>query len=91
MPNNPHIPTRIADIYYTLGGQQNLTYAKKYYSFVLSIQEGNIRALWGLKNTLLALKDLGKLDSGADSELATLIDKRLTQVYNSTENKEYLA
>lgn len=58
-PKNPHIPTRMADIYLTLGGRDNLVLAKKYYSFVVNIQQSNMRALWGLKHTLDQLAELG--------------------------------
>lgn len=48
---------RLAELYYTDGGKANLAIAAKYYSYVISRNPTNPRALWGLFRTLTAQKD----------------------------------
>lgn len=81
MPDNVHIVTRIADIYYTLGGADNYNYAKKYYSFVLQVMPGNMRAMWGLRNTLKAIHSLKK-ENDTDKKLLVAVQSKIEGVYS---------
>lgn len=81
IPDNLHIVTRIAELYYTLGGEDNYNYAKKYYSFVLQVMPKNMRATWGLRNSLFALESLSK-SSEVDKKLLQIVKKKIEDVYN---------
>lgn len=83
IPDNLHIVTRIAELYYTLAGEDNYNYAKKYYSFVLQVMPKNMRAMWGLRNSLLALESLGKA-SETDTKLLEITKKKIQEVYTGS-------
>lgn len=57
-PDNDYYFLRLAELYYTDGGKQNLATAVKYFSYVVSRNPANPRALWGLWRSLSAQKDL---------------------------------
>lgn len=57
-PDNDYYFLRLAELYYTDGGKQNLATAAKYYSYIISRNPQNPRALWGLYRTLYAQRDL---------------------------------
>jgi cytochrome c-type biogenesis protein CcmH/NrfG len=56
-PDNDYYFLRLAELYYTDGGKSNLATAAKYFSYVVSRNPQNHRALWGLYRSLLAQKD----------------------------------
>jgi hypothetical protein len=56
-PENDFYFVRLAELYYTDGGKANLATAVKYYSYVISRNPANLRALWGLWRSLVAQKD----------------------------------
>jgi cytochrome c-type biogenesis protein CcmH/NrfG len=56
-PDNDYYFLRLAELYYTDGGKPNLATAAKYFSYVVSRNPQNHRALWGLYRSLLAQKD----------------------------------
>lgn len=63
-PENINNMMRIGELYYTIGnGVENLNLARKYFSFILSVDEKNYRASWNLKQVTTVLiaqkKDLG--------------------------------
>lgn len=51
-PENDYYFLRLAELYHTDGGKQNLAVATKYYSYVVSRNPNNVRALWGLWRNL---------------------------------------
>jgi hypothetical protein len=66
--------------------------SKKYFSFVLLNQEENVRALWGLKYTCLALKDAGEDESAAATtdKLLSLVEEKTKAAYNHLKTKDYI-
>ena len=56
-PENHYYFLRLAELYYTDGGKQNIQVAVKYFSYVISKNPQNPRALWGLYRSLHSLKD----------------------------------
>lgn len=60
-PDNEHYSVRLAELYVTQGGKENLKNAVKYYSHVITRSPKNIRALWGLHRVLTSMGD--KIDS----------------------------
>lgn len=56
-PDNDYYFIRLAELYFTDGGKANLATAVKYYSYVVSRNPTNPRALWGLWRALQAQKD----------------------------------
>ena len=56
-PENDYYFLRLAELYYTDGGKQNLAVAVKYYSYAVSRNPNNVRALWGLWRALHAQKE----------------------------------
>eukprot|EP00919_Chromeraceae_sp_WS-2016_P072751 GHVR01172006.1.p1 GENE.GHVR01172006.1~~GHVR01172006.1.p1 ORF type:complete len:134 (+),score=6.04 GHVR01172006.1:3101-3502(+) len=56
-PENDYYFIKLAELYFTLGGKTNISVAIKYYSYVISKQPKNIRALWGLHRSLLSMGD----------------------------------
>lgn len=65
-PENEHYTIKLAELYVTQGGKQNLKHAIKYYSHVISRSPKNVRALWGLYRVLVSMGD------NIDTELAEL-------------------
>jgi ER membrane protein complex subunit 2 len=65
-PENDYYFLRLAELYYTDGGKANLATAVKYFSYVVSRNPKNPRALWGLYRSLWAQKE--QLDEN-DKEL----------------------
>lgn len=57
VPDNDYYFLRLAELYYTDGGKNQLATAHKYFAYVVSRNPQNPRALWGLLRTLLALQD----------------------------------
>ena len=51
-PNDMRIFIKLGQLYFTQGTTPKLEIAKKYFSFVLTNQQDNLRALHGLKNVL---------------------------------------
>jgi cytochrome c-type biogenesis protein CcmH/NrfG len=60
-PDNEHYSVRLAELYVTQGGKENLKHAVKYYSHVITRSPKNIRALWGLYRVLTSMGD--KIDA----------------------------
>lgn len=56
-PDNDYYFLRLAELYYTDGGKHNIATAVKYFSYVVSRNPSNPRALWGLWRSLSAHKD----------------------------------
>jgi hypothetical protein len=56
-PDNDYYFLRLAELYYTDGGKPNLVTAVKYFSYVVSRNPCNPRALWGLWRSLSLQKD----------------------------------
>jgi len=56
-PDNDHYTLRLAELYVTLGGKNDIKHAIKYYSHVITRSPKNMRALWGLYRVLQALGD----------------------------------
>ncbi len=56
-PENDHYTVKLAELYVTLGGKDNLKHAVKYYSHVISRSPNNLRALWGLYRVLHTMGD----------------------------------
>jgi cytochrome c-type biogenesis protein CcmH/NrfG len=57
-PDNDYYFIRLAELYYTDGGKENLKNAVKYYSYVVSRNPHNARALWGLWRSLWVQREL---------------------------------
>lgn len=53
-PDNDYYFLRLAELYFTEGGKDNIKTAVKYYSYVVSRNPNNARALWGLWRGLWA-------------------------------------
>ena len=70
---------KLAELYYTLGGKDNLNHSIKYFSYVISRFPNNIRALWGLYRTLNALGD--KIDQ-SNVELKQLCEDSIHKQYS---------
>ena len=69
-PENDYYFLRLAELYYTDGGKANSATAVKYFSYVISRNPKNPRALWGLYRSLL---QCGNLDE-TDQELLDVIE-----------------
>jgi len=54
-PHNHHFLIKYAEILYTLGGIDNLRLAKKYFAYALEICNFNIKALYGLCMSIIAI------------------------------------
>jgi hypothetical protein len=91
-PNNLHIMAKIAELHYTLGRKENLKVAKKYFSFILLKQDHNVRALWGLKYTCLALQSEKEEEKDAEvtKKLLDLVEERAKKIYSHHETKAYI-
>lgn len=63
-PECAHFHARLADVYYSIGGQEHLLSARRHYTLSLNRQSAkvNLRALYGLMATCRALLLLGGLD-----------------------------
>ena len=57
-PDNDYYFLRLAELYYTDGGKPNLATAVKYFSYIISRNPKNPRALWGLYRSLHVQRDL---------------------------------
>lgn len=55
-------------------------------------QEENVRALWGLKYTCLALKEAGEDEDSAatTNKLLELVEEKTKAAYNHLRTKDYL-
>lgn len=56
-PENLNYYVKLGELLYSTKTQENLEIAKKYFSFVI-LKESNLRALYGLKQTLVSLSKL---------------------------------
>ena len=56
-PENDYYFLHLAELYYTDGGKANIAIAVKYFSYVISRNPKNPRALWGLYRSLWTLRD----------------------------------
>ena len=63
-PECAHFHARLADVYYSIGGQEHLLSARRHYTLSLNRQTAkvNLRALYGLMAACRALSLLGDLD-----------------------------
>lgn len=48
-PDNPHYPTRYAEILYSIGGPDNIKTARKYFGLAIKLKATHLRALYGLQ------------------------------------------
>lgn len=79
-PENIPNMIRIAELYYTKGrSEDNLTYARKYFCFVLTCDQNNYRALYGLKQTCKILLSLKK-DNSIALELLQWAEKKIKEI-----------
>ena len=68
---------KLGELYFTLGSAGNWVISKKYFSHVLLQQSDNLRALYGLKNTLKFLIEANEKPSKADLKLQKQVLSRL--------------
>ena len=68
---------KLGELYFTLGSPGNWVISKKYFSHVLLQQSDNLRALYGLKNTLKFLIEGNEKPSKADLKLQKQVLSRL--------------
>ena len=79
-PDNIANMIRIAELYYTKGRtEENLTYARKYFCFVLTCDPSNYRALHGLKQTCKILLGLKK-DNSVSVELLDFANRKIKEI-----------
>jgi len=89
-PKNFHYYIKVAEILYTIGGADNLTLAKHYYSLVISYQPKNVSALFGLTQTCKTIEKLKKGDQN-NKVLLDLTTKTLKNVYSKSKSSDLFA
>lgn len=90
-PQNYNHHRRIAEVYYTIGGEQNLVAAKRYFAAAVDMSTGrDVRSLYGIALCTAALKKFEKKggsgsggadDKGSHPELCAAACERLEQQY----------
>ncbi|KAF7277817.1 hypothetical protein GWI33_009233 [Rhynchophorus ferrugineus] len=79
-PHNHLLHQRYADIKYTQGGIENFEQAKSYYSQALRMNPKNMRALYGLYLTTLALSTSSKSSVQKKKESSKMAEWTLKQI-----------
>lgn len=78
-PDNDYYFLRLAELYHTNGGKQDLPVATKYFSYVVSRNPHNVRALWGLWRTLWVQRE--SLEE-QDRELMEKVKESISKLYS---------
>ena len=77
-PNDLKIYIKLAELNFTLGSVQKFEISKKYFCYVLTNQEDNLRALYGLQNTLVFTQKMNfDAFSKKDEKLLKLVNKKI--------------
>ena len=80
-PNDARIYIKLAELYFTLGSLPKFEIAKKYFCYVLIHQDDNLRALYGLKNTLEFIEKTSPPKfSGRDKKLLKMVLQKISDL-----------
>ena len=77
---------KLAELHFTIGRPENLILARKYFSFILTINGMALRPLLGLLKTCEMLKSNDKND--INTQIIKVVEKNLKVIYGSTELPE---
>ncbi len=87
-PENDHYMVKLAQLYATLGGKDNVKHAIKYFSHVVSRYPKNTRALWGLYRTLQSQGDKIEADNVELRQVILYLYSYASKRYTSNTAKE---
>jgi len=85
-PLNYHFIIKYAEILYTIGGYDSLKLAKKYFACALELNDGNLKGLYGLCLSIIAIGSTKQGRQEKDTDNTELFDwafARLEQEYSS--------
>jgi tetratricopeptide (TPR) repeat protein len=79
-PNDMRLFIKLGQLYFTLGTNAKLEIARKYFCYVLTNQQDNLRALYGLRNVLEFTGNSANPKTNAQNKkLKMLVEKKLKQ------------
>jgi tetratricopeptide (TPR) repeat protein len=86
-PSNYLYNIKYAEILYSIGGGDNFTLARKYYSKAIALNDkssnNSVRAIWGLLETWKRLESLGrKYQDEVNEELVDMCKDKLGKIYS---------
>jgi tetratricopeptide (TPR) repeat protein len=80
-PNDMRVFTKLGQLYFTQGTQSKMEIAKKYFCYVLTNQQDNLRALYGLKNVLeFTVETANEKRNSQNRKLKKLVEKKLKEL-----------